>query len=213
MKHPLASETRGVEVNAGIALADAVGIHEVPNVKYPARRRPVVVNPATHKIIKINEQTYFMAKPVAPNGGDRPTYYWIWQMLRLQFAPDGEMKDSPGDVQGGPQISSAQGSINPPRRTEDHPDRWIECQGAIQPGFHALVDSMLLVGWTRGEVLRSLKRLIAVDTATRKEAGHVPAELAIVRGKVQQIDRNEIEGPALAHGGCYVARVGGQLKK
>ncbi|TPI25764.1 hypothetical protein FJ970_16410 [Mesorhizobium sp. B2-1-8] len=27
--------------------------------------RPVVVNPATHKIIKINEQTYFMAKPVA----------------------------------------------------------------------------------------------------------------------------------------------------
>jgi hypothetical protein len=34
----------------------------------------------------------------------------------------------------------------------------------MEPGFEAIVDCMLEVGWTRGETLRSLKWLIAGTT-------------------------------------------------
>lgn len=39
----------------------------------------------------------------------------------------------------------------------------------MEPGFQAIVDCMLEVGWTRGEILRSLKRLIAADNMSQKE--------------------------------------------
>ena len=49
----------------------------------------------------------------------------------------------------------------------------------MEPGFPAIVDCMLEVGWTRGEVMRPLRRLIAADTMTQKENAMVEAELAI----------------------------------
>ncbi|TPM28267.1 DUF1236 domain-containing protein [Mesorhizobium sp. B2-3-4] len=56
-KQPLASvKVPGVELNIGTALPDTVELHEVPNVKYRYTvidDRTVIVDPGTHKIIKI----------------------------------------------------------------------------------------------------------------------------------------------------------------
>lgn len=51
----------------------------------------------------------------------------------------------------------------------------------MEPGFQAIVDCMLDAGWTRGEVMRSLRRLIAADNVTQKENAKVEAQLAIAR--------------------------------
>lgn len=56
-KKPLASvKLPGVELNIGTALPDTVELHEVPNVKYRYTvidNRTVIVDPDTHKVIKI----------------------------------------------------------------------------------------------------------------------------------------------------------------
>lgn len=75
--------------------------------------------------------------------------------------------------------------ITPPKRQADYPDRSIDCQEAMEPGFQAIVDCMLEVGWTRDEILRSLKRLIAADNMTQKENARTEAELAIVRAMIR----------------------------
>ncbi|MER8478080.1 DUF1236 domain-containing protein [Mesorhizobium sp. M0220] len=58
-KQPLASvKLPGVELNIGSTLPDTVELHEVPDVKYRYTvidNRTVVVDPDTHKIIKIIE--------------------------------------------------------------------------------------------------------------------------------------------------------------
>ena len=71
--------------------------------------------------------------------------------------------------------------ISRPRREGDYADREIDCQEAMEPGFQAIVDCMVDAGWTRGEVMRSLRRLIAADNMTQKENARVEAELAIAR--------------------------------
>ena len=56
-KQPLASvKLPGVELNIGSSLPDTVELHEVPNVKYRyvvIDNRTVLVDPSTHKIIKV----------------------------------------------------------------------------------------------------------------------------------------------------------------
>ncbi|WP_027062553.1 DUF1236 domain-containing protein [Mesorhizobium loti] len=56
-KQPLASvKLPGVELNVGTALPDTVELREVPNVKYRyvvIDNRTVLVDPGTHKIIKV----------------------------------------------------------------------------------------------------------------------------------------------------------------
>lgn len=56
-KQPLASvKIPGVELNVGTALPDTVELHEVPNVKYRyvvVDNRTVLVDPDTHKIVKV----------------------------------------------------------------------------------------------------------------------------------------------------------------
>ncbi|RUV30166.1 MAG: hypothetical protein E5V72_02895 [Mesorhizobium sp.] len=52
--------------------------------------------------------------------------------------------------------------IRSPRRQEEYADREIDCQEAMDPGFQAIVDCMLEAGRTRGEIMRSLRRLIAL---------------------------------------------------
>ncbi|MBE1711006.1 MULTISPECIES: DUF1236 domain-containing protein [Mesorhizobium] len=58
-KQPLASvKLPGVELNVGTALPDTVELHEVPNVKYRYTvidNRTVIVDPGTHKVVKIIE--------------------------------------------------------------------------------------------------------------------------------------------------------------
>ena len=56
-KQPLASvKVPGVELNVGTALPDTVEIHEIPKVKYRyvvIDNRTVLVDPGTHKIVKV----------------------------------------------------------------------------------------------------------------------------------------------------------------
>lgn len=77
--------------------------------------------------------------------------------------------------------------IDPPWYLDDHDytDRALDCQEAMEPGFQAIIDCMLEVGWTRGETLRALKRLIAVDNMTQKENARTEAELVIARAMVR----------------------------
>ncbi|MGO4642553.1 hypothetical protein AB4Z43_29445 [Mesorhizobium sp. 2RAF45] len=75
--------------------------------------------------------------------------------------------------------------IYQPKRIGEYPDRVIDCQEAMEPGFQAIVDCMLEVGWTRGETLRSLKRLIAADKMTQKENAKTEAQLAITRAMIR----------------------------
>ncbi|MER9589880.1 hypothetical protein NKI94_13895 [Mesorhizobium australicum] len=53
--------------------------------------------------------------------------------------------------------------IIPPKQPHEYADREIDCQEAMEPGFQAIVDCMLEAGWARGEIKRSLRRLIAAD--------------------------------------------------
>lgn len=53
------------------------------------------------------------------------------------------------------------------------------------PGFEAIVDSILEASWTRGEVMRSLKRLVAADNAAQRENAKLETELAITRAMIR----------------------------
>ncbi|MBZ9737153.1 hypothetical protein LB534_14905 [Mesorhizobium sp. CA18] len=75
--------------------------------------------------------------------------------------------------------------ISGPRPEGDYPDREVDCQEAMEPGFEAIVDCMIEAGWVRGEVLRLLRRLIAADNMTQKENAKVEAELAIARAMIR----------------------------
>ena len=55
----------------------------------------------------------------------------------------------------------------------------------MEPGFQAIVDCMTEAGWTRREVMRSLRRLIAADNMTQKENAKTEAELAIARAMLR----------------------------
>ena len=75
--------------------------------------------------------------------------------------------------------------ISRPREANDYPDRVIDCQEAMEPGFQAIVDCMLEAGWSRGETLQSLKRLIAADNMTQKENARTETQLAIARAMMR----------------------------
>lgn len=75
--------------------------------------------------------------------------------------------------------------IDPPKRQDDYLDRKIDCQQAMEPGFQAIVDCMLEVGWNRDEIMRALRRLIVADNMTQKENAKVEAELAIARAMIR----------------------------
>ena len=75
--------------------------------------------------------------------------------------------------------------IEQPRRRSDYPDRQVDCQQAMEPGFQAIVDCMTGAGWTREETKRALRRLIAADNMTQKENAKFEAELAIARAMIR----------------------------
>ncbi|TIP22654.1 MAG: hypothetical protein E5X67_36355 [Mesorhizobium sp.] len=75
--------------------------------------------------------------------------------------------------------------IRQPRRQGEYPDREIDCQEAMEPGFQAVVDCMLEAGWIREEIMRSLRLLIAADNMTQKENAKVEAQLAIARAMIR----------------------------
>ncbi|MEI9405214.1 hypothetical protein [Mesorhizobium argentiipisi] len=75
--------------------------------------------------------------------------------------------------------------ISAPRHDRDYPDREIDCQEAMEPGFQAIGDCMREAGWQRGEVVRSLRRLMAADNMAQRENAKVEAELAIARAMIR----------------------------
>lgn len=75
--------------------------------------------------------------------------------------------------------------ISAPKHDREYVDRDVDCQEAMEPGFQAIVDCMLEAGWSRGEVKRSLRRLIAADNAAQRENARVEAELAIARAMIR----------------------------
>ncbi|MER8536049.1 hypothetical protein [Mesorhizobium sp. M0701] len=75
--------------------------------------------------------------------------------------------------------------IRAPKRQDEYVDREIDCQEAMEPGFQVIVDCMLEAGWTRGEIMRSLRRLVAADNMTQKENAKVEAQLAIARAMMR----------------------------
>ncbi|TIR24048.1 MAG: hypothetical protein E5X34_13420 [Mesorhizobium sp.] len=75
--------------------------------------------------------------------------------------------------------------IETPRRPGAYPDREIDCQQAMEPGFQAVVDCMVESGWTREEAKRALRRLIAADNMAQKENAKVEAELVIARAMIR----------------------------
>ena len=75
--------------------------------------------------------------------------------------------------------------ISAPRYQQKYADREIDCQEAMEPGFQAIIDCMLEAGWTRGEVMRSLRRLIAADNMAQKENAKMETELAIARAMIR----------------------------
>ncbi|WP_287099947.1 hypothetical protein [Mesorhizobium sp.] len=44
---------------------------------------------------------------------------------------------------------------------------------------------MLEAGWTRGEIMRSLRRLIAADNMTQKENAKVEVQIALARAMMR----------------------------
>ncbi|WP_292514252.1 hypothetical protein [Mesorhizobium sp.] len=84
---------------------------------------------------------------------------------------------------------------NPPKRPDEYPDREIDCQEAMEAGFRAIVDCMLEAGWTRGEIMRSLRRLVAADNMTQRENAKVEAKLAIARAMVSASRPRQGHGP------------------
>lgn len=75
--------------------------------------------------------------------------------------------------------------INQPRCQGEYPDRDVDCQEAMEPGFQAIVDCMIEAGWARGEIVRSLRRLIAADNMAQNENAKVEAQLAIARAMMR----------------------------
>jgi hypothetical protein len=73
--------------------------------------------------------------------------------------------------------------INKPRHAGDYPDRAVDCQEAMEPGFQAIIECMVEAGWTREEAKRALRLLIAADNVTQKENAKV--ELAIARAMIR----------------------------
>jgi hypothetical protein len=71
--------------------------------------------------------------------------------------------------------------IEPPKNQDDYPDRALDCEEAMEPGFQAIVECMMEVGWNRGEIMRALRKLIAADNMAQKETAKLEAELAIMR--------------------------------
>lgn len=75
--------------------------------------------------------------------------------------------------------------ISKPRCTGYYPDREVDCQEAMEPGFQAIIDCMIEAGWSGEEAKRALRLLIAADNMAQKENAKVEAELAIARAMIR----------------------------
>lgn len=71
--------------------------------------------------------------------------------------------------------------INPPRNQDDYPDRFVDCQEALEPAFHVLMADAMAHGWGPKETRRALWRLIAAHQVAEVENAKLDTELALIR--------------------------------
>jgi hypothetical protein len=76
-------------------------------------------------------------------------------------------------------------SIKAPKHPEDHPDRVIDCEFAMEPMFQAMAVEALAAGWTEEDVSSAMLNLAAAQiramTAERKTAADIATATKMVR--------------------------------
>lgn len=75
--------------------------------------------------------------------------------------------------------------FNPPKRQDPYPDRQIDCQEALTPGFEILIEELMAVGWTREEVRAAFVALLSANDLTQEANAEIEAELAIMRARMR----------------------------
>lgn len=75
--------------------------------------------------------------------------------------------------------------FNPPKRQDPYPDRQMDCQEALTPGFEILVEELMAVGWTREEVRAAFVALLTAQDLAEDANASLEAELAIMRARMR----------------------------
>lgn len=75
--------------------------------------------------------------------------------------------------------------FNPPKRQDPYPDRQIDCQEALTPGFEVLFEELTAVGWTREEIRAAFVALLSASDLSNEANAELEAELAIMRAKMR----------------------------
>lgn len=50
-------------------------------------------------------------------------------------------------------------TVKPPPRPADHPDRDMDCQFALEPALHAVLDEARAAGWSEQEIVTAVMEL------------------------------------------------------
>ncbi|MFD9897740.1 hypothetical protein [Mesorhizobium sp. NPDC059025] len=75
--------------------------------------------------------------------------------------------------------------FNPPKRQDPYPDRQIDCQEALTPGFDVLFEELVAVGWTREELRAAFVALLSAKDLTQEANAELETELAIMRARMR----------------------------
>jgi hypothetical protein len=70
--------------------------------------------------------------------------------------------------------------IDPPKRQETYPDRSLDCEAALETGFHILMAEAVAVGWTAAEIRRAIGRLMAAEHRAEEEEAKLEAYLKVM---------------------------------
>lgn len=74
-------------------------------------------------------------------------------------------------------------SIDPPRRQDSYPDRLIDCEQALEPLLHHVMEAAFASGWGPNETRKALFRLLAAHRRAQNENARLEAELALLRAR------------------------------
>ena len=70
--------------------------------------------------------------------------------------------------------------FNPPKRQDPYPDRQIDCQEALEPGFQILSEEMIAAGRSRDEIQLAFVNLLAAHDRTQESNAEQEVELAFM---------------------------------
>ncbi|MGO4560946.1 hypothetical protein [Rhizobiales bacterium 3FA27D7] len=75
--------------------------------------------------------------------------------------------------------------FNPPKRQDPYPDRQIDCQEALEPGFQILVEEMMAVGWSCDEIRQAFVGLMSAHDLAQESNAALEVELAFMRAQMR----------------------------